>query len=82
MSSVLVVLSAQVLQSFEPLTSQYYSALEKDCSWKPPGFEKEGFVHMCTKRQLAGVVDRFFANENDFAVLEFSSERSACVPLR
>jgi uncharacterized protein (DUF952 family) len=34
---------------------------------------RDGFIHLCTSEQVAGVIERFFAGQHPLYVAEFSS---------
>lgn len=36
--------------------------------------EKEGFIHNCSRAQLAGVLDRYYKNEKDLLVLHIDEK--------
>lgn len=36
----------------------------------PPGYAAEGFVHLCTERQVAGVLERYYSGREDLLLLE------------
>lgn len=36
--------------------------------------DSEGFIHLCTQSQLAGVLERYFAGRNDLVVLQLNAQ--------
>lgn len=42
---------------------------------EPPGFASEGFVHLCTRAQVAGVLERYYAGVPDLVLLELDPSR-------
>lgn len=43
--------------------------------YEPAGFAVEGFIHLCTSEQLAGVVDRYYSGREDLVLLTVDCER-------
>ncbi len=43
-------------------------------AWTPASFARDGFVHLCTRAQLSGVVARFYAGQH-VVVLALDEER-------
>lgn len=35
----------------------------------------EGFIHCCTKAQLAGVLERYFSDNDDYEIIEIDTTR-------
>lgn len=48
--------------------SQWQQA-QKTGAYTPETFEVEGFIHMSTKDQVSGVLDRYYANQADLVLL-------------
>jgi uncharacterized protein (DUF952 family) len=42
---------------------------QKTGAYTPETFEVEGFIHMSTKDQVSGVLDRYYANQADLVLL-------------
>ena len=42
------------------LTPEEHARWQAAPSWQPPSLATQGFVHLCTKAQLAGVRERFY----------------------
>ena len=43
--------------------------------YAPAGLPAEGFVHLCTAEQLAGVVERYYRGRDDLLLLTVQTER-------
>jgi uncharacterized protein (DUF952 family) len=50
------------------LTLDDHGSFAADAAWQPRSLHAEGFIHLCTPAQLAGVRQRFFAAK-DMVVL-------------
>lgn len=48
------------LEDWERRTSEHY---------EPAGLDGEGFIHLCTPDQLAGVVERYYQGRDDLILL-------------
>lgn len=48
------------IEDWERRTSERY---------EPAGLASEGFVHLCTREQLAGVVERYYQGRDDLMLL-------------
>jgi uncharacterized protein (DUF952 family) len=48
---------------------------EKERFYKTDTFDKIGFIHCCTSRQLDGVLTRYFQGIKDLCVLTIDEER-------
>jgi uncharacterized protein (DUF952 family) len=44
-------------------------------NYKPETFEKEGFIHCCLERQLAGVLTRYFKGANNLVLLSIDENK-------
>ena len=42
-------------------------------SYEPAGLAVEGFIHLCTREQLAGVVERYYQGRDDLILLTVDS---------
>lgn len=38
---------------------------ERSSDYRPAAFDDDGFIHLCTPEQLAGVIDRYYADRDD-----------------
>lgn len=54
------------LEDWERRTSEHY---------EPAGLASEGFVHLCTQAQLAGVVERYYRGRDDLMLLTVDATR-------
>lgn len=43
--------------------------------YAPAGLESEGFIHLCTRDQLDGVVDRYYRDRTDLILLTVRTDR-------
>jgi uncharacterized protein (DUF952 family) len=43
--------------------------------YSPAGLASEGFVHLCTRDQLGGVVDRYYRGRDDLVLLTVRTDR-------
>ncbi len=43
--------------------------------YEPAGLERDGFVHLCTRDQLAGVVDRYYQGRQDLMLVTVRTDR-------
>ena len=43
--------------------------------YEPAGLATEGFVHLCTSEQLAGVVERYYSGRDDLVLLTVLADR-------
>ncbi len=43
--------------------------------YQPPGLEADGFVHLCTRDQLTGVVDRYYRGRDDLLLVTVRTDR-------
>lgn len=41
----------------------------------PPTFEKEGFIHCCTKAQLPGVLERYYKGQTGLLLLHLDESK-------
>lgn len=48
---------------------------ETEAFYQPAGFAAEGFIHCCSKAQLAGVLQRYYANRKDLILLTLDEGR-------
>jgi len=53
-------------EDWEQRTSEHY---------EPAGLAAEGFIHLCTGDQLAGVVERYYQGRDDLILLTVDDER-------
>lgn len=56
------------LEDWEQRTSETY---------EPAGLVTEGFIHLCTKEQLAGVVERYYRGREGLTLLTVDTDRVA-----
>lgn len=57
------------------LARSEWEALAGATHWRPLGYASEGFVHLCTREQLEGVLERWFSGRSDLIVLELDAAR-------
>lgn len=50
-------------------TNAAWQQAREEGSYKHISLEKEGFIHNCSKSQLAGVLDRYYKNVPDLLLL-------------
>jgi uncharacterized protein (DUF952 family) len=43
--------------------------------YEPAGLADEGFIHLCTREQLAGVVERYYQDRDDLMLLTVRTDR-------
>jgi uncharacterized protein (DUF952 family) len=43
--------------------------------YAPPTFEKEGFIHCCTKSQLSEVLERYYKGQSDLFLLHLDESK-------
>lgn len=43
--------------------------------YAPPEFDKEGFIHCCTKDQLEGVLQRYYQDRTDLLLLHLDESQ-------
>ncbi len=58
------------------LTPDDHQSFAGDLAWQPRSLKAEGFIHLCTPAQLAGVRQRFFAGR-DLVVLLLNGDALA-----
>ena len=46
-----------------------------DGHYAPTGMERDGFVHLCTRDQLDGVVDRYYRGRDDLLLVTVRTDR-------
>ncbi len=46
-----------------------------DTEYFPKAFQLEGFIHLCTKEQLPGVIERYYPSIEGFILLKFSEDQ-------
>ncbi len=49
----------------------YWKIFENGDNYFPETFESEGFIHLSKPHQIAGVLNRYFQNENELVLLSF-----------
>lgn len=54
------------LEDWERRTTEHY---------EPAGLASEGFVHLCSPEQLAGVVERYYQGRDDLILLTVDAAR-------
>lgn len=54
------------LEDWERRTSEQY---------EPAGLASEGFIHLCTREQLSGVVERYYVGREDLILLAVDDSR-------
>jgi uncharacterized protein (DUF952 family) len=54
------------LEDWERRTSEHY---------EPAGLASEGFIHLCTSEQLAGVVERYYQGRDDLILVTVDASR-------
>jgi uncharacterized protein (DUF952 family) len=50
-------------------TEQQWQHALSDGFFEEPSLKSEGFIHMCTKEQIAGVLDRYYKNMENLLLL-------------
>jgi len=53
----------------------------KSGTYKCNSLATEGFIHCCLHNQLAGVVERYYANVDGLQVLKLDAQRLNCAPV-
>ena len=43
--------------------------------YEPAGLAEEGFIHLCTREQLAGAVERYYQGRDDLMLLTVRTDR-------
>jgi uncharacterized protein (DUF952 family) len=46
--------------------------------YEPANFFRDGFIHCCSEKQLAGVLDRYFKGQSDLVLLRIDIEKLRC----
>ncbi|WP_420155431.1 DUF952 domain-containing protein [Siphonobacter sp.] len=59
----------------------YWSALEEATPYTPETFAEEGFIHLSTQEQVAGVLERYYAGVRPLLLLHLDETRFSA-PLR
>lgn len=54
---------------YHVLTSEEWERARNNNIYMPPAFEQEGFIHLCEKDQIAGVIERYFPEAGDLVLL-------------
>ncbi len=54
---------------FHVATQAEWQAQLTSSTFAPQGFAQEGFIHLCTKAQLAGVLDRYYKGQKGLVLL-------------
>jgi uncharacterized protein (DUF952 family) len=49
----------------------------KEKAFVAADFKREGFIHCCTKEQIAGVIERYFKNQSDLLLLHMDENKLA-----
>lgn len=42
--------------------------------YEAPGFQQEGFIHLCTEEQIAGVLERYYSDVPDILLLHVDTD--------
>lgn len=60
---------------------EYWTTLNEEASYTPETFVQEGFIHLSTQEQVAGVLERYYKNVRPLLVLHLDESRFSA-PLR
>jgi uncharacterized protein (DUF952 family) len=56
-------------------TAADWTAAENLSTYQPMSFQRIGFIHACLKHQLQGVLDRYFAGQQNLVLLEIDEDK-------
>ena len=59
------------------IQSEWQAGLDKG-SYKPAGFERDGFIHFSKKEQVLRVANGLYANRSDLVLLKVDPKRVSC----
>lgn len=57
------------------IPAETWLLIKNQHEYKAASLKTEGFIHCCTKRQIDGVIDRYFKSEKELIVLHIDPER-------
>ena len=57
--------------------SEWNACMDKS-HYAPAAFEKEGFIHASQLHQVAGVLQRYYANRSDLLLLTIDEQKLTC----
>jgi len=60
---------------FHIVSEREWNDSHLDSHFKPDSYEQEGFIHCCTKDQLAGVVQRYYQGRTDLLLLHLDESQ-------
>ncbi|RYY48054.1 MAG: DUF952 domain-containing protein [Chitinophagaceae bacterium] len=55
-------------------TNAAWTAAKERGRYEHPSLEQEGFIHNCSREQLAGVLDRYYKNTGDLLLLHINEQ--------
>ena len=56
------------------IKKEYWKKFENSNIYFPAEYENEGFIHFSTKDQVAGVLERYYANEENLVLLSINED--------
>lgn len=56
------------------IKKEYWVKFENSESYFPEEYKNEGFIHFSTKNQVAGVLKRYFKNEDELILLSINED--------
>ncbi|MCP9767989.1 DUF952 domain-containing protein [Lacihabitans sp. LS3-19] len=59
---------------FHVVKKAYWEKFENEAFYYPETFEAEGFMHLSTENQVAGVLERYYVNQKDLILLSINDE--------
>lgn len=60
---------------FHVADEKRWASAKSSGAYTPKEYDDEGFIHMSTESQLAGVLDRYYSGRSDIVILKIDSTR-------
>jgi len=60
---------------YHVVNSTDWDVQESATHYAPTAFEREGFIHCCTKAQLPGVLQRYYLHQSDLLLLHLDERK-------
>jgi uncharacterized protein (DUF952 family) len=59
---------------FHVTTKDWWETQKDNVYYKSPSLEEEGFIHLCSKSQLNGVLERYYSDIPNLLLLHIDNE--------